>query len=336
MDAMDAAAGHDEEELDEVSAYRDRAAMAALRAPGLRTAARSSRRLTAPPRLDEKDALLATLASLKKEEAFWTARTRQDDTPAVAADAVVEQLLALDDSSTPQVKQDTNNSITQSRYWVRPMLFGDTSILSMFHALTLSSPVSVAKSMTTHFYAFSGTAVAHSRSKRAVLLTFQCEINVSTADYSIDSFSVVVQTPLGGGGGSASQLAPFLTACERDKDVTRALYGLSSYAELATKRWAVFDQVAAKYETSTAEGTWPLGHVLAFPKREMQLFVSWNITLEDLLLAEAKSDVQAYARSAAANKTDTLAKVNFIFTSLIREHGVFQAICTLHDILYDD
>lgn len=316
-----------DDEEDEVSPYAGRNALTTRREQ-TKVAYELSTRQVSSTAVSELQLLQDTLANLKREEAFWQQQIKQAS-PEVDIDEVVQRLLA---ASEAHLGSPMPEDFEENEYSVRPILDDDDTILNMFHALTLSSPISVRRSVDAHVYAFDGTALAQKDQQNVKLLKFKCEIVVNTIDYSVDTFNISVESPF----TASKELDSFLRICEREKDVSKGLYGLSSYSELSIKRWTVFDKIASKYEI-WKDGTWPMGHTIAFPRTEIQLFISWEISLDVHILAEASSDIQAFVRPTTTflDKTQTFSKINTIFSSLIQEHGVFHAICTIHDILYN-
>ena len=262
---------------------------------------------------------------------------------------LIESLLKLNDQRfrSNSVPLDPNSntggsSTAGASYSTRP-LFSQTqndSILNMFHCLTLTSPISVRSSQEIHTYRFSGLSASTMKGRQVNFLKFSTEIRVDTEDYSVESFSLKITSPF----SAQKELNDFLRSCEYQKDISRALYGLSSYSELLIKRYAVFSALSSNYKLSK-DGTWPMGHTIAFPLRSdtgIQLFISWRVKLDSgssNILAEASSDIQAFARPSqstlAYDKTETFSNLNNVFNSLIQEHGVLNAITTLHDILYN-
>lgn len=282
----------------------------------------------------ERQLLLETLNQLKNDEAHWTEKlAKEADTGVAAPEAEAENLFKVG-TRKRRAEEDSFRDLPHSSFSVRPEVGQEDPIFNMFHSLTLASPVSVRSSHEIHTYRFTGVSAVQREKTPMNLLKFACEIHVNANAYSVDSFSVVVTSPF----NPQRELDSFLRKCEGDRDVSRALYGLSSYAELLIKRYSVYEAVLSKYEVSK-DGTWPMGHTLAFPNISgTQLFISWKVTLDDHVLAEAVSDIQAYIRPSqsllAHDKSDIFSKINNVFTSLIEEHGVLNAISTLHDIIY--
>lgn len=280
----------------------------------------------------ERIMLLETLNQLKEEELYWSQIAKEYASKASSEDAIGQYKGHRRASS--EVEPDI--VLPPSLYSVRPLVGQNDLVLNMFHGLTFTSPVSSRVSQSLMSYRFNGLSAVRLKLKRpASLLKFVCQINVNTLDNSVDAFSLEVTSPF----TAKKELNGFLTACKRDKDISRALYGLSSYSELLIKRYSVFEIISSTYKLSK-DSTWPMGHTLAFPDTGAQLFISWKINLgEDNLVAEPTSTIQAFVRPSQSllyhDKAGTFSQINNIFTSLIEEHGVLHAISTLHDILYN-
>lgn len=278
----------------------------------------------------ERLMLLETLNQLKEEELYWSKLVKEDASKASFEEDAIERVM---DHTRTSSQTEPEIVLPPSLYSVRPLVGQNDSVLNMFHGLMFTSPVASRVSQSLMSYKFNGVSAV--RMKRpASLLKFVCQLNVNSLDNSVDAFSLDVTSPF----TAKKELNGFLTACKRDKDISRALYGLSSYSELLIKRYSVFENISSTY-TLSKDSTWPMGHTLAFPDTGAQLFISWKINLgEDNLVAEATSTIQAFVRPSQAllshDKAGTFSQINNIFTSLIEEHGVLHAISTLHDILY--
>lgn len=219
-----------------------------------------------------------------------------------------------------------------AKFSVRPISDSD-AILGMFHSLTFTKwPVSIHKSVDHQFYQFSGAALLDHDGTKIRLLHFSCDTLVHTNDYSVASFNLDIDYPL----TIRNDLHPFIESCRAQKDLSRALYGLSTYSEIAMKRHIIFQTIIKQYPIADNDGTWPVGHTIAFAKRPdngYQLLISWRIILTaDNQLAEAQSELQAFVTAPVI--TEPLSKLNSAFTSLLKEQGVINAISVIYNTLY--
>ena len=289
---------------------------------------------------DEEKALMALIATENKARArpLPLLPSRQQ---------LIEALLRVSDDQIKSGIIDYNNqspSLTQrqktdgraAKFSVRPVTDSD-SILGMFHSLTFTNaPVSLRKSVNHQLYRFGGAAILNSdegpSSTAHELLRFSCDALVHTNNYSVAGFDLVIDYPL----AVNSDLHPFIESCRAQRDLSRALYGLSTYAELLMKRHTSFSTIAKQFSLVPNDGTWPLGDTIAFAKRRdngHQLFISWHIALTpDNQLAVARSELRAFVRAPVS--TEPLTKLSDAFLSLVKEQGVINAISTIHNTLY--
>jgi hypothetical protein len=308
---------------------------------------------------NEYELLQHTLMALKDEEKALTALIAAENKACAqpqpllpSRQRLMEALLRVSDdqlqsgmidynTQSPSPTQQQKTHGRAAKFSVRPVTDND-AILSMFHSLTFTNePVSLRKSVNHHLYRFGGAALlnndgeepsSNSGSTALQLLRFSCDALVHTSNYSVAAFDLVIDYPL----AVVSNLHPFIESCRAQRDLSRALYGLSTYAELLMKRYTSFTAIVKQFSLAPNDGTWPLGDTIAFAKCKdngHQLFISWRIVLApDNQLAEARSELQAFVRAPVS--TEPLAKLNDAFLSLVKEQGVINAISTIHNTLY--
>ncbi|KAF5100936.1 hypothetical protein D0Z00_001067 [Geotrichum galactomycetum] len=292
---------------------------------------------------DEEKALVALIASENKACAHpLLLPSRQQLMEAllrVSDDQLQSGIINYHAQSSGLRQQQQKTHGRAAQFSVRPITDND-AILGMFHSLTFTNaPVSLRKSVNHQLYRFGGAALLNNEDEEEPstgtalqLLRFSCDALVHTSNYSVAAFDLVIDYPLVVG----SDLHPFIESCRAQKDLSRALYGLSTYAELLMKRYTSFTAIVRQFSLAPNDGTWPLGDTIAFAKRQdngHQLFISWRIVLTpDNQLAEARSELQAFVRAPVS--TEPLAKLNDAFLSLVKEQGVINAISTIHNTLY--
>lgn len=209
-------------------------------------------------------------------------------------------------------------------YSVRPIFEEFDPLLGMFHSLKFSRDInSFRASVETQEYSFSGSSVYYDTAtlKSTIMFKFDCNLKVRASDYSVSDFIIDLTS------SARRILNRFLSRCREEKDISKALYGLSTYSEVVLKRFEIFTTLARKYNVSKSQTSWPVGNVIAFRPSQVRfpLLITWAIVLgpnDD----EASSDFTAY-HPECPDLTE-------VFIPLIKDIGVSNAICSLHDILY--
>lgn len=156
-----------------------------------------------------------------------------------------------------------------------------------------------------------------------------------------------------------SSLLQFVNSCVRSLDLVSALHGLASYSNLFLKRHRIFAKLKHEFgidEDNQQQLSSPLywshdnihededeeaisnSRIILAPSRILQLSlcISWNITIKPLEQdpnAEAVSKIQVLVLPKDSEKPMVSDTFPDAFNMLLKEHGLYKAVCILHDII---